>query len=92
VSEEHKKVKMSVSSKTLDPSSITQVKMSKHVLLTPGLSLEHDAFHFGSSCESPGASQHAIERFLDGDRIHPSTRARLARAAEKLERGHCERS
>jgi hypothetical protein len=64
VSEEHKKVKMSVSSKTLDPSSITQVKMSKHVLLTPGLSLEHDAFHFGSSCESPGPLNTPLSDFL----------------------------
>jgi len=39
------------------------------------------------------ASQHAIERFLHGDRIHPATRARLARAVEKLElRGPCGRS
>jgi len=33
-----------------------------------------------------GASQHAIERFLHGDRVHPATRARLARVVEKLER------
>jgi hypothetical protein len=32
------------------------------------------------------ASQHAIERFLDGERVHPATRARLERAVEKLER------
>lgn len=31
-----------------------------------------------------GAFQHAIERFLNGDRIHPGTRAKLARAVEKL--------
>ena len=33
-----------------------------------------------------GVSQHAIERFLKGARVHPSTRADLARAIEKLER------
>jgi hypothetical protein len=33
-----------------------------------------------------GASQHAIERFLKADRVHPATRARLERAVEKLER------
>jgi hypothetical protein len=30
------------------------------------------------------ASQHAIERFLRGEPVHPATRARLARAVEKL--------
>ena len=33
-----------------------------------------------------GVSQHAIERFLDGERVHPATRVRIARAVEKLER------
>jgi len=32
-----------------------------------------------------GVSQHAIDRFLDGERIHPGTRLRLAQAVEKLE-------
>jgi hypothetical protein len=31
-------------------------------------------------------SQHAIERFLKGARVHPSTRAKLAKTIEKLER------
>lgn len=31
-----------------------------------------------------GVSQHAIERFLDGDRTHPSTRKKLAQAVERL--------
>jgi hypothetical protein len=34
-----------------------------------------------------GVAQHATERFLDGERVHPSTRARLKAAVEKLERG-----
>jgi hypothetical protein len=33
-----------------------------------------------------GKSQHAIERFLSGARVHPSTRAKLAQAIEKMER------
>lgn len=33
-----------------------------------------------------GASQHAIDRFFRGDRIHPVTRKKLAEAVDKLER------
>ena len=33
-----------------------------------------------------GASQHAIDRFFRGQRIHPGTRKRVAQALEKLER------
>jgi hypothetical protein len=33
-----------------------------------------------------GVSQHPIERFLSGGRVHPSTRARLLQAVQKLER------
>jgi DNA-binding LacI/PurR family transcriptional regulator len=32
-----------------------------------------------------GASQHSVERFLAGKHVHPSTRAKLAQAIEKLE-------
>ena len=31
-------------------------------------------------------SQHAIDRFLDGERIHPATRKKLAETVDKLER------
>ena len=30
-------------------------------------------------------SQHALERFLSGARVYPSTRAKLTQAIEKLE-------
>jgi hypothetical protein len=33
-----------------------------------------------------GASQHAIDRFFRGERIHPSTRKKLAQTVKKLER------
>jgi transposase len=33
-----------------------------------------------------GVSQHAVERFLSGARLHTRTRARLAQAVEKAER------
>jgi hypothetical protein len=37
-----------------------------------------------------GASQHAIDRFFRGERIHPGTRTKLAQAVEQLERrGQC---
>jgi len=34
-----------------------------------------------------GASQHAIDRFFRGERIHPGTRKKLAEAVQELERG-----
>ena len=34
-----------------------------------------------------GASQHAIDRFFRGERIHPGTRKKLAEAVEKLRLG-----
>ena len=33
-----------------------------------------------------GVSQHAIDRFLDGERIQPATRKKLAQTVENLER------
>jgi hypothetical protein len=33
-----------------------------------------------------GVSQHAIDRFLDGERIHPGTRKKLEQTVEELER------
>ena len=34
------------------------------------------------------ASQHSVERFLDGGRVHPSTRAKLKAVIERLDRAH----
>lgn len=46
------------------------------------------ARHFGlrQLMRESGASQHATERFLRGERVHPGTRAKLTQAVEKLER------
>jgi hypothetical protein len=33
-----------------------------------------------------GASQHAIDRFFRGERIHPGTRKKLAQTVEEMER------
>jgi hypothetical protein len=35
-----------------------------------------------------GVSQHAIERFLYGDRVHPATRMKLEKAVERLSRSY----
>jgi hypothetical protein len=51
-----------------------------------GLIVRARRFPLRKLMRESGASQHAIERFLHGDRIHPGTRARLARTVEKLER------
>jgi hypothetical protein len=37
-------------------------------------------------CRESGVSQHAIDRFFDGERIHPGTRKKLASTVDKLER------
>jgi hypothetical protein len=34
-----------------------------------------------------GVSQHAIDRFFRGERIHPGTRKKLAECLENLEKG-----
>ena len=51
-----------------------------------GLILRARRFPLRQLMRESGASQHAIERFLDGDRVHPTTRARLERVLGKLER------
>jgi hypothetical protein len=51
-----------------------------------GLILRARRFPLRQLMRESGASQHAIERFLDGDRVHPATRDALERALEKLER------
>lgn len=38
-----------------------------------------------------GLSQHAVERFLRGDRVFQGTRARIMKTVQKLERAKCAR-
>jgi len=52
----------------------------------PGLILGAKRFPLRQLIRESGVSQHSVERFLDGEPVHPTTRARLARAVEKLER------
>lgn len=52
----------------------------------PGLVFRAKRFGMRRLMRESGASQHAVERFLDAERVHPSTRARLLQALEKLER------
>jgi len=40
----------------------------------------------GVALRESGASQHAIDRFFGGHRIHPGTRKKLTQAVEILER------
>jgi hypothetical protein len=51
----------------------------------PGLILRAKRFGCRQLSRESGVYQHAVERFLDGKRVHPSTRSRLAQAVEKLE-------
>jgi hypothetical protein len=50
-----------------------------------GLIQRAEKFSIRRLMRESGVSQHAIERFLRGERVHPPTSARLARAVEKLE-------
>jgi hypothetical protein len=50
-----------------------------------GLILRARRFPLRQLMRRSGASQHSVERFLQGDRVHPATRAKLAKAVEKLE-------
>ena len=49
-----------------------------------GLILRARRYPLRQLVRESGISQHAVERFLDGNRVHPATRARLASAVEKL--------
>ncbi len=51
-----------------------------------GLILRARRFPLRQLMRQSRASQHAIERFLEGERVHPATRKRLALAVERLER------
>jgi hypothetical protein len=51
-----------------------------------GLILRARGFALRKLMRESGASQHSVERFLQGERVHPATRAKLAQAVEKLER------
>jgi hypothetical protein len=61
-------------------------RSSKTRSADPGLILRARRFGLRRLMRESGASQHATERFLDGDRVHPATRAQLKHAVEKLER------
>jgi hypothetical protein len=51
-----------------------------------GLILRARRFSLRKLMRESGASQHAVTRFLRGERVHPATRARLEQALQKLER------
>jgi hypothetical protein len=52
----------------------------------PGLILRARRFPLRLIMRESGLSQHAIERFLRGERVFPKTRARIAEAVLRLER------
>jgi len=51
-----------------------------------GLVLRGKRFGIRAIMRVSGKSQHAVERFLSGARVFPSTRAKLAQAIQRLER------
>jgi hypothetical protein len=52
----------------------------------PGLILRAKRFSKRRLMHESGVPQHSLNRFLSAERVHPSTRARLLQAVEKLER------
>jgi hypothetical protein len=50
-----------------------------------GLILRARRYGLRKLMRQSGVSQHSVERFLQGERIHPGTRAKLAQVVEKLE-------
>jgi hypothetical protein len=52
----------------------------------PGLILRAKRFSKKRLMREPGVYQHSLDRFLNAERVHPATRARLLQAVEKLER------
>ena len=52
----------------------------------PGLIVRAKRFGLRELSRASEISQHAVERFLDGDRVHPKTRAAMMKAVLKLER------
>jgi hypothetical protein len=57
----------------------------------PGLILRAKRFGVRQLMRESGRSQHVVERFLDGDRVHPKTRARMMKAVQKLEPAKAQR-
>jgi hypothetical protein len=51
-----------------------------------GLVLRAQRYGLRQLMRQSGASQHSVERFLQGERVFPATRAKLEQAVEKLER------
>jgi hypothetical protein len=51
----------------------------------PGLIVRAKRFGLRQLSRESGVSQHAVERFLDGGRVFPKTRARMMKAVQKLE-------
>jgi hypothetical protein len=52
----------------------------------PGLMLRAKRFPKRQLTRESGVSKNAVKRFLDGKRVHPSTRTLLKQTVEKLER------
>jgi hypothetical protein len=61
-------------------------RTSKTRAANPKLVLRAQKFPLRKLIRESGASQHATERFLRGERVHPATRDKLAEVVDKLER------
>ena len=68
------------------PTQYHRQRTAKTRAADAGLIMRARRFPLRKLMRESGASQHATERFLDGERVHPATRGKLKEAEEKLER------
>lgn len=71
---------------TSGPRKYQQGQTVKTRAADPRLILRARRFGFRELMREADKSQGVVNRFLNGDRVHPSTRAKLAEAIERLER------
>jgi hypothetical protein len=64
-------------------------RTSKTYAADPSQILRAKKFGLRQLVRESGVQQHAVERFRNGERVHPSTRVRLLKAMEKLEKSSC---
>ena len=69
----------------MDPFGYGSKRKAKTRSADPTLILKAKGYGFRQLMRESGASQHATERFVKGQRVHPRTRIKLEEAIKRLE-------